>query len=124
MFDQTLARLTTGVGLWLLFVALLAVLFHSINYRLTDRYLLITLVGIPIRWIRIRNIHQMNTSVVFWAERWYNTLSPVGRRLVIRHRGAWFFKTLIITPKSPHGLMLEIQKAKERLKALEATGRE
>ena len=62
----------------------------------------------------------MGTETKVWAERWYNTLSPVNRRLVIRRKSGLLFKTLIITPRNPYLLMHELEQAKERLKAAES----
>jgi hypothetical protein len=120
MNEQLVIRIATYVGAWLGCIALLALLFFSINYRTTPTHLVITLLGIPVRRIRIREIRHMGTEPKVWAERWYNTFSPVNRRLVIRRKSGLFFKTLIITPRNPYLLMHELEQAKDRLKSAES----
>ena len=119
MIDGTLIKLGIVLGAWLGLVFLALVLFYSTGYRLTPTHLVITVLRIPVRRIRIRDIRHMGTETRGWAERYYNTLSPVGRRLVIRRKHGLLSRTLIITPVNPFGLMHDIQAAKDKLKASE-----
>lgn len=116
MTDVTLWKMATVLGIWLGSLLVAMALFKSVGYRLTETHLLITVLGIPIRRIRIQDIRHMGFEPRGWAERWYNTFTPVGRRLVIRRRKGLVSKTLIITPQNPFGLMHDIQKAKDKLK--------
>lgn len=120
MTEQLIIKLAIWLGAWLGTVALLVLIFLSINYRQTETHLVITLLGIPVRRIRIREIRHMGTDPKFWAERWYNTFSPLNRRLVIRRKSGLFARTLIITPRNPYQMMHDLEKAKEKLKAAEA----
>lgn len=124
MTEQLIIKLAIWVGAWLGTVAVLVLIFLSINYRITATRLIITLLGIPIRCIRIRDIRHMGTDSKFWAERYYNTFTPLNRRLVIRRRTGLLSRTLIITPRNPHQMMHDLQKAKELLKAAETSGSE
>ncbi|MBI1842070.1 MAG: hypothetical protein HYR88_14625 [Verrucomicrobia bacterium] len=121
MSDPSSARLAMWVGGWLAGLLVAFLLIKSVNYRMTERHLVITLAGIPVRRIRIRDIRHMDTEPRGFAERWYNTLAPSRSRLVIHRRKGWPCRTLIITPKNPFGMMHELQKAKEKLKAAEAS---
>ena len=117
MNEQNIAKLTTGLGIWIGGLVLLAILFFSVNYRVTPTRLWITILGIPIRSIRIRDIRHMGTDPKLWAERWYNTLSPENRRLVIRRKHGILCRTMILTPKNPYVLMHELEQAKDVIKA-------
>lgn len=121
MTEQSMVELATALGIWIGAIALLALVFFSINYRITKTRLLITILGIPIRSIRIRDIRHMGTEPKAWAERWYNTLTPANRRLVIRRKSGLLCKTVIVTPKNPYHLMHDLEKAKSRIKAEETT---
>lgn len=116
MTEQNAFKLATALGIWIGGVTVLALMFFSINYRVTAKRLWITILGIPIRCIRIRDIRHMGTDPKVWAERWYNTLSPDNRRLVIRRKHGILCRTMILTPKNPYVLMHELEKAKDKLK--------
>ncbi|HAM71779.1 MAG TPA: hypothetical protein DCM86_09065 [Verrucomicrobiales bacterium] len=122
MNEQLMIKIAEYVGAWLGGVLLIVLLLFSINYRITETHLLITLFGLPIRRIKIRDIRHMGTETKGWAERWYNTLSPLNRRLVIRRKSGLLFKTMIITPRNPYLVMHDLEQAKQRLKAAEAGG--
>lgn len=116
MTEQNALKLATILGIWIGGITLLALMFFSVNYRVTATRLWITIFGIPIRCIRIRDIRHMGTDPKVWAERWYNTLSPENRRLVIRRKHGILCRTMILTPKNPYVLMHELEKAKDKLK--------
>ncbi len=123
MTEKELILVGTWVGAWLFAIVLLLAAVFSVNYRLNETHLMITVLGIPVRRIRIRDIRHMGTEPKIWAERWYNTLLPSSRRLVIRRKRGLVFRTLIITPKNPYIIMHDLEKAKERLKSMEAGSR-
>jgi hypothetical protein len=61
----------------------------SIRYRITAKRLLVTWLGLPVRWIRLENIKHIGTRPGFWTERWPNVLFENGRTLVIRRKRGW-----------------------------------
>lgn len=118
--EQLVLKIAMVVGVWLGSLLLVLMMFYSVSYKITEKHLVIRVLGIPIRWIRIRDIRHMGTDSKVWAERWYNTFSPLNRRLVIRRKKGLLCRTLIITPKNPYAVMNDLEKAKEKLKAEEA----
>ena len=72
----------------------------TIRYRVTERHLRISWLGVPMRWVRLENIKHVSNKPVFWAERWPNALFESRRMLVIRRRRG-LFRNLVITPKYP-----------------------
>ena len=121
--EELIIKIAEYVGAWLGCLLLIVFLLFTINYRITETHLVITLLRIPIRWIRIRDIRHMGTEPKGWAERWYNTLAPLHRRLTIRRKSGIFFKTLVITPKNPYLVMHDLEAARRKLKAIEAESR-
>lgn len=105
-------KIVLVVGGVLLFAALCVLAVLAINYRITARYLQVTWLGIPIRWVRLDKIRNIGTAPVFWAERWPNTWNPGNRRLAIRKRG-WLFRCMIITPKNPFVFRAELMRARD-----------
>jgi hypothetical protein len=86
----------------------------AVNYRITPRCLVVTWLGIPVRWVRLENIHSIGTTPCFWAERWPCVLSPMGRYLVIRkHHG--LFKNMVVTPRNPFVFRAEVYRARDAI---------
>ncbi|MBI1178131.1 hypothetical protein GC207_11915 [bacterium] len=96
-------------GLIVLVVAVL-VLIPLIRYRITHHWLLITLFGIPIRWVSLKNIRYVTDHAKEFAESWPNTHSPKARILFIRKRRG-LFRTLKITPLKRFVFKAELEKA-------------
>jgi hypothetical protein len=101
------------VGVLLAVTLPIAAVF-AIKYRITRRYLLITWLGLPVRWVRLDKIRSVGTTPVVWAERWPNVLRYFGRYLVVRKKG-WFFNNMVITPKNPFVFRSEIYRARDAL---------
>ena len=95
-YDQ-ITLLVIVVAAWLVLVTFMIWSLTRINYRITARDLRVTWCGIPIRRIRLEDIRLVSTKRVVWAEKWFNTFSPVSRWLVI-HRNSGLFKHFVITP--------------------------
>jgi hypothetical protein len=94
----------------------------TIRYHITPRSLKVTYLGLPVRWIRLANIKSVTTKRIFWAERWYNTLS-VGNRFLVIRRGRGLFKHLIISPKNPMVFRADLIRARDEiLKVSASTG--
>jgi hypothetical protein len=95
---------------------LLGALASRIRYVLTGRHLKVTLFGLCLRRIRLADIDGVSKRQAHWAEKWYNTLKPSHRILVIRRRRGWF-KNFIITPKNRYVFKAEPEQALARLNA-------
>src|SRR5947207_13241886 len=95
---------------------LVGALASQLGYVITERHLKITLFGICLRRIRLADIDCVSKRQLHLAEKWYNTLNPSHRILVIRRRRGWF-KDFIITPKNRYVFKAELEQALAKLKA-------
>lgn len=95
-----------------LVIALPALVILGIRYRITPRHLVVTWLGVPVRWVRLDKIRSVGTTPVWWAERWPNTLRWRGRYLVVRKNG-WLFHHMIITPSHPFVFRAELLRARD-----------
>src|SRR5213592_2854180 len=95
---------------------LLGLLASQLRYVLTGRHLKVTLFGLCLRRIRLAYIETVSKRQAHWAEKWYNTLKPSHRILVIRRRRGCF-KDFIITPKNRYVFKAELEQALAKLKA-------
>jgi hypothetical protein len=95
---------------------ILGFLALQLRYALTGRHLKVTLFGLCLRRIRLADIESVSKRQAHYAEKWYNTLKPSHRMLVIRRRRGWF-KEFIITPKNRYVLKAEIEQALAKLEA-------
>ncbi len=86
----------------------------TIRYHVTARWLRISWLGLPVRWVRLKNIRQILSQRVFWAERWANTLSPTNRYLLIR-KYSGLFKNLVITPRNHMVFKAELERRRSQL---------
>ena len=102
-------------------IGLLTLSLLTVRYRVNGRFLRISWLGVPIRWVRLTNIRQIGTHRVFWAERWFNTFSPSKRYLVLRKRSG-LLKHLIITPRNQFVFKAELERARDRLPAAAGNG--
>jgi len=101
---------------------LLGALASRLRYVLTGRHLKVTLFGLCVRRIRLADIDSVSKRQSYWAEKWFNTLKPAHRMLVIRRRRGWL-KDFIITPKNRYVFKAELEQALAKVKA-EAEKRE
>lgn len=83
------------------------------DYRITQNYLEVTWLGIPIRKIRLSDIESVSKRRKRWAENWRNTWRPRHRRLVIR-RKTGLFKEFVITPAYRYEFRSQLETAVER----------
>ncbi len=86
------------------------VVIPLIRYRVTPHWLLITLLGLPIRWVSLKNIRFITDHCKEASERWPNTHNPKTRMLYIRKRRG-FFRNLMITPHKRFVFKAELEKA-------------
>ncbi len=97
-----LAVVATG-GLFLL-------LALQLRYAITTRHLKVKLFGLCVRRIKIADIEYVSKRQTTWAEKWYNTLHPSHRVLVIHRRRGWF-KDFVITPRNRYVCKAELERA-------------
>lgn len=81
-----------------------------IRYRITAQWLLITLLGVPLRWVSLRNIRFISDHAKEACEPWPNTHSPKTRMLIVRKRRG-LFRNLMITPQKRFVFKAELEKA-------------
>jgi hypothetical protein len=86
------------------------VIIPLIRYRITSRWLLITLLGVPLRWVSLKNIRFITDHCKEAAEPWPNTHNPKTRTLIIRKRHG-LFRYLLITPHKRFVFKAELEKA-------------
>ena len=84
----------------------------TIRYRVTERYLRISWLGLPVRWVRLENIKRVSNRPVFWAERWPSALFDSRRMLVVRRRRG-LFRNLVITPQYPFEFKAALERASQ-----------
>jgi hypothetical protein len=81
-----------------------------IRYRITSRWLLITVLGLPVRWVSLKNIRFISDHCREPYEPWPNTHNSKTRALFIRKRRG-LFRTLLITPQKRFVFKAELEKA-------------
>jgi hypothetical protein len=83
----------------------------SIRYRIGEKSLRITLLGVPVRRLRLDNIRQIHTQPRPSTEKWHNTvLLRPGRCLVLDKRRG-LFKHLLISPEKPQVFRMQLHEA-------------
>ena len=113
MTTSTLQVLLVAAGVLALALALLWSV-TTIQYYITPRFLKITWMGIPIRWVRLTSIRQLTPKSALWAERWCNTFRPANRLLAV-HRRRGLFKTLLISPRNPYVFRADLYRARDAM---------
>lgn len=75
--------LVSVVGAWFLLLGLLLGLLLSIRYRVGPRHFIVTLLGVPVRRVRLDNIKYMNTAAPALAEAWHCRLFPPPHSILV-----------------------------------------
>lgn len=101
-----------GVLVALIVAVLLAI--PLIRYQITSRWLLITLLRVPLRWVSLSNIRFVSDHCREPYEPWPNTHNPATRTLFIRKRRG-LFRNLLITPHKRFVFKAELDKAIHQL---------
>jgi uncharacterized protein (UPF0248 family) len=101
---------------------LLGALASRLRYVLTDRHLKVTLFGLCLRRIRLADIESVSKRQAHRAEKWYNTLKPAHRILVIRRRRG-LFKDFIITPRNRYVFKTELEQTLAKVQTVDANQR-
>lgn len=96
-------------GLAALILAVLLIL-PTIKYRVTKKNLVISALGIPVRWVSLQNIRYLTDHSTYISEPWPNCYTTLGRTLFIRKRRG-IFRTLMISPIKRFVFKAEIERA-------------
>ena len=92
----------------------------QIAYRIGDRHLKMTLFGIVLRRIALKEIDRIGKRRTSWSENWGNTFHPSHRRLLL-HRTRGLFRYVQVTPLNRYIFRGELEEAKARLSEREQT---
>ncbi len=90
----------------------------QVRYRITERYLKITLFGICVRRIALLDIESFSKRRPRWAENWWCTWRPFRRILVIKRKNGWR-RNLVLTPFQRYVFRYDLELAIDRLIAAE-----
>lgn len=88
----------------------LLLIVPTMRYRVTKRALVITALGLPVRWVSLKNIRYITDYAREVAEPWPNAYNANGRQLFVRKRRG-IFHTLMITPEKRFVFKAEIERA-------------
>lgn len=100
-------------GLAALIVVVMLVI-PTIRYRVTKKNLVVTALGVPVRWVSLKNIRYLTDHTKELSESWPNCFSALGRTLYIRKRRG-LFRTLMITPAKRFVFKAEVERAIQEL---------
>src|SRR5256885_14074750 len=101
---------------------LLILLALQLRYRITQRHLKVTLFGLCLRRVKLSDIEHVSKRQANRAEKWYNTLRPSHRILVVRRRRGWL-KDFVITPNNRYVFKTELERAVAGLPTSGRTGK-
>ena len=99
-----------AVGLLTFGTLLLSI--KTIRYRIGSKYLVISWLGIPVRWVRLSNIAHVTPERFAWAERWFNAFR-VRHRVLTIHRRSGFVRKICISPTNRFVFRAELNRARE-----------
>ena len=88
----------------------LLLIVPTIRYRVTKHSLVISALGLPVRWVSLKNIRYITDYAREVAEPWPNTYNTNGRQLFIRKRHE-ILHTLMITPEKRFVFKADIERA-------------
>jgi len=104
-----------AIGMGILVLLILSVV--TVRYRITQRFMVILWLGMPVRWVRLSNIKQITVQRLIWTERWFNSLTPGNRYLLIEKNFGLLFRHLSITPKNHMVFKADLERARSQLMA-------
>lgn len=93
-------------------VALLLSL-KTIRYRIGSKFLVISWLGIPVRWLRLNNIAHVTPERFAWSERWFNAFR-VRHRVLTIHRKTGLIRKICISPANRFVFRAELNRAREQ----------
>ena len=103
-------------ALGLLVAALIfAWLMTRIRYRIGSRHLKVVLFGVRLRRVALDNIESVSKRAGDgWTERWWSTLKPKHRLLVIRRRRG-LVRNFAVTPRNRYVFKADLERAMQRV---------
>jgi hypothetical protein len=92
-------------------------LVTRVRYLITPRHFKVILFGVCLRRIRLEDIESVSKRHPSgWSEKWWNTLHPSHRTLIIRRRRG-LFRSVVITPRNRYVFKASLEKAMQGLNA-------
>jgi hypothetical protein len=88
-----------GLAALLIVFLLVAFLVGTIDYRITAKHLQVTLLGVPIRRLRLDNIRHISTRRPGFSERWQNHLFLKRDRSLFIEKRSGLIRHFLITPE-------------------------
>ncbi len=108
-------------GPWLLVLGALVVatlalgiivfLVGRIDYRITERHLQVTLLGIPIRRLRLDNVRHISSHRPPVSERWPNQIFIRRDRVLVIEKRRGLFRHFLITPEQRYTFKAALDRA-------------
>ena len=86
------------------------ILFTTINYGITSKFLTVYCLGIPVRRFALKDMTSISKRRRYRAEFWINTLGLKHRKLIIR-RDRGIFKEIVITPRYRYAFRKQLEDA-------------
>ena len=84
----------------------------TVRYRIGSKFLVISWLGLPIRWIRLSTIAHVTPERFAWSERWFNTFR-VRHRVLTIHRKHGLVRKVCISPSNRFVFRAELNRARE-----------
>ena len=110
MISEKVATLIwCAVGLLTFGTLLLSI--KTIRYRIGSKYLVISWLGIPVRWVKLSNIAHVTPERFTWAERWFNAFR-VRHRVLTIHRKNGLVRKICISPTNRFVFRAELNRAR------------
>jgi hypothetical protein len=94
-------------------MAALVFSMKTIRYRIGSKFLTIMWLGIPVRWVRLRNIAHVTPERFVWAEAWFNAFR-VRHRVLTIHRKRALIRKICISPTNRFVFRSELNRAREQ----------
>jgi hypothetical protein len=86
-----------------------------IRYRVGSRHLKVVLFGIRLRRVALDSIESVSKRAGDgWTERWWSTLKPKHRLLIIRRRRG-LVRNFAVTPKNRYVFKADLERAMQRV---------
>jgi hypothetical protein len=96
---------------WLGLIFGLIFCLRRVNYQVGRKHLKVTILGIPVRRVRLDNIRNIHTRKPRFAERWYNMLFPTLDRILVIEKRRGLVKCFVITPEQRYVFRSELDRA-------------
>src|SRR5687768_2004784 len=111
MSDKVAVLIWCAGGLAALVALLLSV--KTIRYRIGSKFLVISWLGIPVRWVKLTNIAHVTPERFTLSERWFNAFR-VRHRVLTIHRKNGLIREICISPASRFVFRAELNRAREQ----------